>query len=377
MEAALRERKNVLLREVAQKAALLSANAEGNLAQARRLLRNVAIAREIGACLVPLRSFASFAQGDEVLSELESLQVATQDFQFHREKLSVKGIYVSNFKPLIKELSTMGCVPDLESLKKEEDYSTYAAFNWQTRMHLTQRESAALAGFLSGEDGTRVSLLYRASRDGFTGEAFHARCDNKGPTLLLIRAKESGNIFGAFCVASYESPADAGASVTLIDPTGTSFVFSLRNAAHQIAKFNLIDHNKAMVAQAKKGPMIGGKDINLGEDFGAPQANSCTPTAFGAGVAAGSAGGGRRNSQPGAASPGEQKQSPEVQYDSSLLGGSPTWSAAEIECFSVKPFGLLDLLHHSHILRMKDIPHLSRFCGTMKLVRKKASESQK
>ena len=39
-------------------------------------------------------------------------------------------------------------------------------------------------------------LLFRASRDGFAALAFHSKCDNKGPTVTVV--KSGGNIFGGF-----------------------------------------------------------------------------------------------------------------------------------------------------------------------------------
>lgn len=39
-------------------------------------------------------------------------------------------------------------------------------------------------------------LLYRASRDGFNGSAFHERCDNIGPTVTVV--KSGANVFGGF-----------------------------------------------------------------------------------------------------------------------------------------------------------------------------------
>ena len=40
------------------------------------------------------------------------------------------------------------------------------------------------------------NLLYRASRDGWAASNFHSRCDNKGPTVTVIK---SGNyIFGGY-----------------------------------------------------------------------------------------------------------------------------------------------------------------------------------
>ena len=47
------------------------------------------------------------------------------------------------------------------------------------------------------------SLLYRTSTDGNTPADFHRCCDNKGPTLLLIKSGEY--IFGGYTSKSWES----------------------------------------------------------------------------------------------------------------------------------------------------------------------------
>ena len=47
------------------------------------------------------------------------------------------------------------------------------------------------------------SLLYRASTDGKTPADFHRHCDNKGPTLVLIKSGEY--IFGGYASQSWES----------------------------------------------------------------------------------------------------------------------------------------------------------------------------
>ncbi|CAB4377972.1 unnamed protein product [Rhizophagus irregularis] len=39
-------------------------------------------------------------------------------------------------------------------------------------------------------------LLYRASRDGNTDEAFHEKCDNKGATLVIVKITNSNQIVG-------------------------------------------------------------------------------------------------------------------------------------------------------------------------------------
>ena len=47
-------------------------------------------------------------------------------------------------------------------------------------------------------------LLFRASRDGFSASAFHLKCDNKGPTVTVV--KSGANIFGGFTETPWASP---------------------------------------------------------------------------------------------------------------------------------------------------------------------------
>jgi hypothetical protein len=48
-------------------------------------------------------------------------------------------------------------------------------------------------------------LLGRGSRDGFTADEFHLRCDSRANTLILI-ADTDGNVFGGFTPVEGESP---------------------------------------------------------------------------------------------------------------------------------------------------------------------------
>jgi len=42
-----------------------------------------------------------------------------------------------------------------------------------------------------------ATLLYKGTRDGFKAASFHAKCDNKGPTLTVVESNNS-KIFGGF-----------------------------------------------------------------------------------------------------------------------------------------------------------------------------------
>ena len=46
-------------------------------------------------------------------------------------------------------------------------------------------------------------LMYRASEHGYTGESFHEYCDNKGPTLVIIKSSR-GWIFGGYTTQSWK-----------------------------------------------------------------------------------------------------------------------------------------------------------------------------
>ncbi|CAB4431034.1 unnamed protein product [Rhizophagus irregularis] len=50
-----------------------------------------------------------------------------------------------------------------------------------------------------------LNLLYRASRDGGTPEAFHKKCDNKGATIIIIKIKDSEKIIGGYNPFDWDS----------------------------------------------------------------------------------------------------------------------------------------------------------------------------
>ena len=62
---------------------------------------------------------------------------------------------------------------------------------------------SVLKVWLTPQEG-KWCLLFRASRDGFEAAAFHSKCDNKGPTVTIV--KSGNHIFGGFTETSWSSP---------------------------------------------------------------------------------------------------------------------------------------------------------------------------
>ena len=68
---------------------------------------------------------------------------------------------------------------------------------------LTNEEHrSVLNGWLSLQEG-KWKLLFRGSRDGFQAETLHSKCDNKGPTVTIV--KSGNNIFEGFTEISWNS----------------------------------------------------------------------------------------------------------------------------------------------------------------------------
>ena len=63
-----------------------------------------------------------------------------------------------------------------------------------------QNHRSVLKDWLPSQEG-KWRLLFRASQDGFAALAFHSKCDNKGPTVTIV--KSGNNIFGGFTEVSW------------------------------------------------------------------------------------------------------------------------------------------------------------------------------
>ena len=65
-----------------------------------------------------------------------------------------------------------------------------------------ENHRSVLKGWLPSQGGKLWRLLFRASRDGFAAAAFHSKCDNKGPTVTIVKS-ENNMIFGGFTEESW------------------------------------------------------------------------------------------------------------------------------------------------------------------------------
>ncbi|GES81027.1 BTB/POZ domain-containing protein [Rhizophagus clarus] len=71
----------------------------------------------------------------------------------------------------------------------------------------------------------KFNLLYRSSRNGNTAAAFHAKCDNKGATIVVVKIKNSEQIVGGYNPLSWDS-SNSNKS------TKDSFLFSISDKSN-------------------------------------------------------------------------------------------------------------------------------------------------
>ncbi|CAB4377959.1 unnamed protein product [Rhizophagus irregularis] len=79
-------------------------------------------------------------------------------------------------------------------------------------------------------------LLYRANRDGYTSDAFHSRCDNKGATIVILKIPNSEQILGGYNPLQWDSS-------NTRKHTRDSFLFSFTNR---------IDLNSATIGRNRR-----------------------------------------------------------------------------------------------------------------------------
>jgi len=95
--------------------------------------------------------------------------------------------------------------------------------------------------------------LYLASKDGDSAQDFHAKCDGKGPTVVIIRTT-TGNVFGGYAHVSWRSD-------NVWTHGATSFLFRLRPSFGEYAKKTGNNHY-AVYGGSSYGPTFGnGHDI--------------------------------------------------------------------------------------------------------------------
>ena len=100
----------------------------------------------------------------------------------------------------------------------------------------------------------KYELIFRMSENGSSNEAFHKYCDNRGPTLVLIKTTKN-RIFGGFTPLNWDCK-----SRDVLDNSNQTFLFSL----NLMKKYDIINKSKKAIECNKNyGPYFGDFDFGF------------------------------------------------------------------------------------------------------------------
>ncbi len=121
------------------------------------------------------------------------LIIDNSDLTFRRN-LTIEAEFYK-IESLVNLLKINDTKPQNHSPEQRKFYSNTIILSFEHQEHLNR---------LYGINNQRWHLIYRASRDGFTAEHFHRRCDGYGPIMTVIRSL-NGFIFGGFTTVPWTS----------------------------------------------------------------------------------------------------------------------------------------------------------------------------
>ena len=116
---------------------------------------------------------------------------------------------------------------------------------------LNENECLSLAEMTKSSNG---ELLYRATKDGFTAQAFHSKCDEIPHTITIIK-NDLDCVFGGYSSESWKSK-----NRDCDDEDENAFIFSLRrNGKSKSKRFEKkFDGYTGIYSQSNDGPIFGG-----------------------------------------------------------------------------------------------------------------------
>ena len=181
-------------------------------------------------------------QLDSLINECKNISIKYDDINKYNKKIDIE---IPDEKQINEICDKIKSLNDMNKLKlffdssiiKNDFKKQYILNNWiKEKM---------------GKDILKYELIFKMTENGEKPEDFHKHCDNKGPTLIIIKTT-SNRIFGGFTPLNWNNDSDL-----YYDNTKRTFVFSL----NLMKKYELkTSSSRAIYNQSKHGPTFGFND---------------------------------------------------------------------------------------------------------------------
>ncbi len=205
-----------------------------------------------------IQSFSNYLQdkskGDELRSVIDRklLNSFVEEYPLDMNSEDVQDFFYPIYSPFLKE-----------SVINEEKYDD------------------KLREWLGSDN--KWKLLYRASEHGYTAESFHEYCDDRGPTLIIIKSS-GGWIFGGYTTQSWREDDIHDDIVQFMSIYGDkdddkAFIFTLKNphGAEPTHFMKKVESDWAIRCRFWDGPIFGNddnSDIHINDNCN--KENSCS-----------------------------------------------------------------------------------------------------
>jgi len=160
-------------------------------------------------------------------------------FSTNEKANEIKTKLQSTVKPLFENILELSTPIDLLSLSETGRIGSVI---------VTKIEDVKLLRSWIGSGIVKFKLLYRGSKDGFTGDAFHKKCDEFKPTITIIKSNHN-KVFGGYSDMSWTSTNNYKA-------TANSWIFSLDAKEKYKQKAN--QSHYGVYCYSSYGPTFGG-----------------------------------------------------------------------------------------------------------------------
>jgi len=145
----------------------------------------------------------------------------------------------------VTNLKLKACVSILDAVDNYRDYHSglllfHKFMQWQ--------EMESLNEMLKPVSRKLGEVLYVASRDGAKASDFHSACDNKGPTVVIVKTT-TGVVFGGYTDVTWDSKSSYARSTN-------SFLFQIRPKVFKCPIKNYPQY--AVYRMVNYGPTFGG-----------------------------------------------------------------------------------------------------------------------
>jgi hypothetical protein len=133
---------------------------------------------------------------------------------------------------------------------------------------LTSRADGNTFDFKAASEEVKLSLLYRTSEHGFLSKKFHDFCDNRGPTITMVKSEE-GHIAAFYNSNSWDLRVALGGYIgcnRVLNPKG--FIASIvedpeTRGVYSLQKY-VPDEHAYVLSTIYGGPNFGGHRGHLG-----------------------------------------------------------------------------------------------------------------